>query len=128
MRHSSPVMVHLQDAPLAHGTVMCSIWLDAAALRTLKDNLALAKAHLLNVLLRRVAERHGARIGEHCLEVTGDRQERDAIEQDNVDELVVWIGTGQQHDFHDDKLRVSDKKPCQHSAYYAADILKEADR
>lgn len=118
------MVIHLQDASLAHRTVVRSVWFDTATLRTLKNNFALAKSHLLNVLLGCIAERDGARIGEHRLEMARYCEERCTIKQDDVDDFVDGVGTRQQHHLHHHELRVCDKKPCQHGANDSANVLK----
>ena len=89
------VVVHLADAPLAHGAVVRALRLDAAALRALEDHLwrnvsvtvarlilfcfslshlSRFEPHRLNVFLRRVAPRDGSRVGEHSARVRCDGQ------------------------------------------------------
>lgn len=53
------VVIHLSNTALAHGAVVGTFGLDAAALGTLEDHLTLAVAHLLDKLLCGVAPWHG---------------------------------------------------------------------
>lgn len=58
------MVVHLAYAALAHRAVVGTLWLDAAALGTLKYNLALPQAHTLNVFPCGIAFRYSTLLEE----------------------------------------------------------------
>lgn len=61
----SPVMIHLQDTPLANAAMVSSVRLDGTAFWALEDHFTFAESHHLNVLLGGIALRHSTWIGEH---------------------------------------------------------------
>jgi len=121
--HPRTMVVHLFDAPLAYRTVMCSLWLDATALRAFKDNLSLLKTHSLNVLLGGISFGYSSRICEHCAQVGADSKESKALEYQPVDHAEHFVGMGVQDHTKDNELCIKDEQPCEEDAEKAANIF-----
>jgi len=107
--HPRTMVVHLFDAPLAHRAMMCSLWLDATALRAFEDNLSLLKPHSLDVLLGGVALRYSSWICEHCAQVRADSKESKALEYQPVDHAEYFVGVGVQDHTEDNELCIKDE-------------------
>jgi len=120
--HPGTMVVHLFDAPLAYRAVMCSLWLDAAALWAFEDNLSLFKPHSLNVLLGGISFGYSSGICEHCAQVRADSKESKALEYQPIDHAEHFVGVGVKDDTKDNELSIEDEQPCEEDTEKTADI------
>lgn len=143
------MVIHFSYASLAYGTVMRTFWLNAAALRTLKEHLTLFEAKLLDHFFSSVTFRYGTlksiklnyyfafklylcsaksyRIRKHCSHMRCKSQKRKHIKDDHVYSAVnrICMRTGQHNDRHYYKFCVKDQHPGHDSTNYATDVLQQ---
>ncbi len=100
-------------------------WLDAHTARTPVNNLTGMGGDLLDVLLGGVAERHGARIGEHGGGVRGQREKSEHLEYARIEKVGDGERRRQYDHEHDHKLGEEDERPGGRGAHNAACVAHE---
>lgn len=123
--HPRAVMVHLSNASLANTAVVGTFRLDAATLGALVDHLAWLQLQALHVLLRGVAFGDSTRVSEHGSQVGGQREHRQAVEEDSVHHGVPEVFGRQQHDKGHHEVCIDDEKPRHDSTDHATAISDE---
>lgn len=102
-----------------------SLRLDAAALLTLVQNLALAKTKLFNGLLGGSTTRHGARVCAHGSIMWHQSQEWHEFEDDQIAKLIEGILFRYQYAGKDNVLCEQDEKPRERSANDTTNIFDQ---
>ena len=118
-----PFSYYLGFIPLAHRAVMGPLWLYAATLGTLEDDLSLFETHPLDVLASGVSLRHCSGIGQHCPQMGAHGQEGQALEDDPIHDGIDLVGVGDQDEADHDILSVQEEHPREEGTEHATDVL-----